>query len=141
ILFVGEDNHEDEIRFEPRQRGAVVSRRDRNARISLHAKRRAESPRCHNRRQRRQPSKSRQSTVPAGPIASRFNGSVNDAVKLTNGGDLIAGTSNGDFAVARETASGALDTSFSGDGKLTTDLGSTSDSAYGVTQMPNGKII
>ena len=51
---------------------------------------------------------------------------------------LVAGYSNQgsptgyDFAVARLTPSGALDTSFDGDGKQTVDFGGTQDLGYGV---------
>ena len=51
---------------------------------------------------------------------------------------VVAGNSNQggstgyDFAVARLTTSGALDTSFSADGKQTIDFGSSDDSGYGV---------
>jgi hypothetical protein len=36
---------------------------------------------------------------------------------------LLGGTSDGKFALARYNADGTLDTTFSGDGKLTTQLG------------------
>ena len=36
---------------------------------------------------------------------------------------VVAGTTRGDFALARYNADGTLDTSFSGDGKQTTDFG------------------
>jgi uncharacterized delta-60 repeat protein len=44
------------------------------------------------------------------------------------------------FAVARYTSSGLLDTTFSGDGKRTTDFGSARDSASDVVVAADGKI-
>ena len=46
-----------------------------------------------------------------------------------------------DFALARYTSSGLLDTSFSGDGRVTMSFGAGNDDAYAVTLQPNGKII
>lgn len=46
-----------------------------------------------------------------------------------------------DFAVARYTTKGALDKTFSGDGKVITDFTNNTDTAYGVAIQPNGKII
>jgi uncharacterized delta-60 repeat protein len=46
-----------------------------------------------------------------------------------------------DFAVARYNADGSLDTSFSGDGRQVTDLGSGYEAAYGVALQADGKIV
>ncbi len=46
-----------------------------------------------------------------------------------------------DFALARYTANGSLDTSFDGDGKLTTDFGSAYDEAYSAALQSDGKIV
>ncbi len=46
-----------------------------------------------------------------------------------------------DFAVARYNADGSLDTSFDGDGKVSTDFGSNADMANGVAIGPDGKIV
>ena len=46
-----------------------------------------------------------------------------------------------DIAVARYNANGSLDTSFDGDGKAITAVGSGSDYAYGVAVQPDGKIV
>ena len=46
----------------------------------------------------------------------------------------------GDFALARYNPNGSLDTSFSGDGKQTTDFGGF-DEANGVVLQRNGKIV
>jgi uncharacterized delta-60 repeat protein len=49
---------------------------------------------------------------------------------------------NSDFAIARLTPSGALDTTFDGDGLLTIDFGAqTIDEAFGVLIQPDGKIV
>ena len=56
---------------------------------------------------------------------------------------VVVGAAAGDFAVARYNSNGSLDTSFSGDGKQTTDLGGvvTGDGANGVAIQANGKIV
>ena len=48
---------------------------------------------------------------------------------------------NDDFAVARYNSNGTPDTSFSGDGKLTTPIGTSDDQAYSVAVQPDGKIV
>ncbi len=53
---------------------------------------------------------------------------------------LVVGESDGDFAVVRYNADGSLDTSFSGDGKVTTDIGDY-DSGWSVTALSDGKIL
>ena len=64
----------------------------------------------------------------------------------TDGKILVAGTSgdssNHDFSIARYNSDGSLDTTFSGDGKVVTDIGSLSDDASNsVTLQTNGKIL
>ncbi|MCK6405225.1 MAG: cadherin domain-containing protein, partial [Rhodocyclaceae bacterium] len=49
--------------------------------------------------------------------------------------------SNQDFALVRYNTDGSLDTSFDGDGKLTTAIGSGSDQALDVVLQPDGKIV
>jgi uncharacterized delta-60 repeat protein len=49
--------------------------------------------------------------------------------------------SGSEFALARYNADGSLDTSFSGDGKVTTDIAGGQDHAYGVAVQADGKII
>ena len=51
------------------------------------------------------------------------------------------GFNGGDFFLARYNTDGTLDTSFDGDGWLTTDFGDTDDRALGITIQENGKII
>ena len=46
-----------------------------------------------------------------------------------------------DFALARYNPNGSLDTSFSGDGKQTTDFGGGDDAANGVAIQADGKIV
>ena len=52
-----------------------------------------------------------------------------------------AALNGSDFVVLRYNASGALDTSFDGDGMVFTDLGSTNDSAKAVAVQADGKIL
>jgi uncharacterized delta-60 repeat protein len=52
----------------------------------------------------------------------------------------LGGTGGNDFALARYKPNGSLDTSFSGDGKLTTDFG-TGDAANAVVLEGDGKIV
>lgn len=49
--------------------------------------------------------------------------------------------SNSDFTIVRYNTDGALDTSFDGDGIVTTELGSTNDTASSVAIQSDGKII
>jgi uncharacterized delta-60 repeat protein len=49
--------------------------------------------------------------------------------------------SNYDFALARYNTDGSLDTSFDGDGKVTTDFAGWSDEAYAVALHEDGKIV
>ncbi|HSH60677.1 MAG TPA: hypothetical protein VK988_13760 [Acidimicrobiales bacterium] len=51
------------------------------------------------------------------------------------------GKDGGDFALARYNPDGGLDPSFDGDGKLTTDLGSSRDQANGLVVQPDGKLV
>ena len=67
------------------------------------------------------------------------------AIALQPGGKiLVAGSayiSTADFAFARYNADGALDTSFSGDGKQTVPVGTGVDTAYAMDVQPDGKIV
>jgi uncharacterized delta-60 repeat protein len=53
---------------------------------------------------------------------------------------VSSATSSGNFAVARYTSSGLLDTTFGSTGKDTTDFGTVPDTAYGVVIGPDYKI-
>jgi uncharacterized delta-60 repeat protein len=67
-------------------------------------------------------------------------------VELQGDGKIVAvgaagrGDFTGDFALARYNPNGSLDTSFSGDGKQTTDFGGA-DGAGGVVLQGDGKIV
>ena len=52
----------------------------------------------------------------------------------------VGGVAN-DFALARYNADGSLDTTFDGDGKVTTDFGRDVDAASGVAVQADGKIV
>jgi uncharacterized delta-60 repeat protein len=63
-----------------------------------------------------------------------------------DGKAVVAGTRfdmgpSDDFVLARYTASGALDATFDGDGKVTTDFGGRSDGADDVAIQADGKIV
>src|SRR5207342_1892113 len=64
-------------------------------------------------------------------------------VALQADGKIVAvGVTGQDFALARYNPNGSLDTSFSGDGKQTTDFGSVRyDQANGVAVQADGKIV
>jgi uncharacterized delta-60 repeat protein/uncharacterized repeat protein (TIGR02059 family) len=68
---------------------------------------------------------------------------IGNAVAIdTSGNIIVAGTASNDFAVVRYTSAGALDTTFDTDGKMTTDIGSsTTDNANAVTVQADGKIV
>ena len=69
------------------------------------------------------------------------DGATGVAIQPT--GKIVAvgnGGSSRDFALARYNPNGLLDTSFSGDGKQTTDFGG-SDGATGVAAQENGRIV
>jgi uncharacterized delta-60 repeat protein len=64
----------------------------------------------------------------------------------SDGKAIVAGTRfdlgpSDDFVLARYTASGALDATFDGDGKVTTDFGGRSDGADDVAVQADGKIV
>lgn len=78
-------------------------------------------------------------TTPVGP-----GGSQDDAFAVAIQQDkmiVVAGQSAFDFALARYTSIGTLDTSFDGDGVLTTSIGAGGDFALALTLQPDGKII
>jgi uncharacterized delta-60 repeat protein len=76
-------------------------------------------------------------------------GTVSDyassVIQQTDGKLVAAGSSyngnNYDFALVRYNANGSLDTTFSGDGKLTTPVGGSTDEAYSVIQQADGKLV
>ena len=72
----------------------------------------------------------------AAGVALQGNGKI-----VVVGHALPAGFSQYDFALARYNPDGSLDTSFSGDGKQTTDFGGFDDGAAGVAIQGDGKIV
>jgi uncharacterized delta-60 repeat protein len=77
-----------------------------------------------------------------GSVTASFGG-VDSAAELAvqpDGRIVVVGSTSTGLAVARITATGALDTSFSGDGLLTIDLGGN-DVAQAVAIQPDGKIL
>ncbi|MBW3540365.1 MAG: hypothetical protein KY476_08850 [Planctomycetes bacterium] len=81
-----------------------------------------------------------------GKVTTGFLGSARDfgfdLALQADGKIVVVGTTGGgDFALARYNADGSPDTSFDGDGKVTTDFGSLSDQAHGVAIQADGKIV
>jgi uncharacterized delta-60 repeat protein len=74
-----------------------------------------------------------------------FTDVANAVAVQTDGKIVLAGTASqnltNDFALLRYNPDGSLDSSFDGDGKLTTDFSGGGDSAYGVAIQPDGKIL
>ena len=71
--------------------------------------------------------------------------SANSLAIQHDGKIVVVGVSfNGihtDFALARYNANGSLDTTFDGDGRITTDFGATPDAAMSVAIQNNGSIV
>lgn len=60
------------------------------------------------------------------------------SVAIRSDGKIVAaGNTGGDFALVRYNSDGSLDTSFDGDGKLSTDLGSIDEIAFSPTSAPS----
>ena len=66
---------------------------------------------------------------------------ANAMVLQPDGRIVLAGQSDGDFALARYTASGALDASFGTGGVVKTPIGPSFDIAYGLALMPWGRLV
>ncbi len=67
---------------------------------------------------------------------------VQEDGKIVVAGSTNAGNGDSDFVLARYHPNGALDSSFGGDGIVTTDIGSgSSDDAMAVVVQPNAKIV
>ncbi len=66
-------------------------------------------------------------------------------IQQTDGKLTVAGCSdnagNKDFAVVRYNQDGSLDTTFDGDGKVTTAMGPSQDQANALIQQPDGKLV
>ncbi len=78
-----------------------------------------------------------------GKLTTDFGGSDfgNSVALQPDGKILLAGSSNGNFAVVRYNPNGSLDTSFGFNGRVTTDFGSLEDYGYSVTVQSDGKIL
>src|SRR5262249_14014034 len=61
--------------------------------------------------------------------------------KIVAAGQTNPGSGYDDFALARYTTSGSLDTTFGSGGKVTTDFAGNYDQAYGVAIQSDGKIV
>ncbi len=61
--------------------------------------------------------------------------------KIVVAGSGYGGNTLGDFALVRYNSDGSLDTTFSGDGKVTTDIDGSSDAVHSVTMQSDGKIV
>ncbi len=61
--------------------------------------------------------------------------------KIVVVGAAATSTTVSDFAIARYTSAGVLDTTFDGDGKVTTDFSGRTDAATAVLIQPDGKIV
>ena len=84
----------------------------------------------------------------AGKVTTDFGGNESawGLAVQSDGRAVVAGTRfdagpSDDFVLARYTTSGALDSTFDGDGKVTTDFGGRSDGADDVTIQPDGKLV
>ena len=85
-----------------------------------------------------------------GKVITDFGGTSDKAYSINiqpDGKILLAGLSGNtnltdtDFALVRLNSDGSLDTTFNNDGKVTTDFGTASDSAYSVTIQADDKIL
>jgi uncharacterized delta-60 repeat protein len=61
--------------------------------------------------------------------------------KIVLAGCTYTGNSTYDIAMVRYNSNGSLDTTFGSNGKVVTDLGSASESAWGVALQTDGKIV
>ena len=83
-----------------------------------------------------------------GKVVTGFGGDGNygNAVAIQSDGKIVvAGTSNaggtGQFAIARYTTGGSLDSTFGSGGKKLTSFGGTNDNVRGAILQPDGKIV
>ena len=84
-----------------------------------------------------------------GKLTTDFSGLDDQAADVAVQGDgkiVVTGystvrTGNENFALARYNADGSLDTTFDGDGKLTTDFAGNTDKAMGMAVQADGKIV
>jgi uncharacterized delta-60 repeat protein/uncharacterized repeat protein (TIGR01451 family) len=85
-----------------------------------------------------------------GIVTTNFSGSSSDvanAVYVRSDGFIVAGgfsrssASSDDFAIARYTANGSLDSTLDGDGKLTLRISNDDERIYGIAREFDGKIV
>ena len=76
-----------------------------------------------------------------GPSGRAFDVAIQADGKIIVGGIGTGGPNGSDFALARYQADGALDTTFSGDGKQRTDFGGGVDEAMAIAIQPNRRIL
>ena len=75
------------------------------------------------------------------------NDQAHSVYAQSNGSIVVAGygsagaASTSDFSIARFDSNGTLDTSFGGDGRVTTDFGSSTDFAFSIAVQTDGKIL
>ena len=77
-------------------------------------------------------------------FTARFDSAWAVAVQPTDGKIVVAGEaagSGGKFALARYNMDGTLDTTFGGDGRVTTNFTRRYDAAFGVAIQTDGKIV
>lgn len=75
-------------------------------------------------------------------VAVGAGNSVADAMAIqTNGRIVLVGTADNNFAVVRFGPNGSPDTSFDGDGKVITAVGTDTAKAHDVLIQPDGKIV
>ena len=79
-----------------------------------------------------------------GIVSTNFGAASNDYgyhVAYHDGKLIVAGQVANNFGVARYNADGSLDSSFGGDGLVTTDLAGSTDNVEGLLVQENGKIV
>ena len=82
-----------------------------------------------------------------GQLQTKFGAEAHglDVAVQADGRVVVAGSvgafKHSDFALARYTSSGKLDTTFSGDGKRRMDFSGGADEALGLVIQPNGRIV
>ena len=83
-----------------------------------------------------------------GKVTTGIGGHADAGLSVALQGDgkiLVAGCANAaadsDFALIRYNTDGSLDSSFSGDGKVTTDMGSDRDIGCDIVVQPDGKVL
>jgi uncharacterized delta-60 repeat protein len=66
---------------------------------------------------------------------------ANSVATQSDGKILVAGAIGSNYGLVRYNSNGGLDPTFSGDGKVSTDLGSSTENAYRILVQSDGKII